>query len=153
MGEKQRIRGLLKVVYKGPAWHGPSLLENLQDVTAEMAAKHPIPGSHSIWEIVAHVSAWEAEAARVLGGKPYVTLEGEDDWPPVKDTSNEAWTAALAVLEAGHQALRTAMKEFPDEDLDQLVPGRDFPWYVLLHGMVHHSLYHSGQIGLLKKCG
>lgn len=151
MSETRRISGLLKATYKGPAWHGPSLLENLQDVTAEMASKHPIAGAHSIWEIVRHVSAWEREVTLVLAGKQHVTMQGEDDWPPVRDTSEDAWTAMLAELGSGHRALRAAIKAFPDEDLDKIIPGRDFSFYVLLHGMVHHSLYHSGQIGLLKK--
>jgi hypothetical protein len=152
MGEIRRIRGLQGAVYKGPAWHGASLSENLQDVTAQMAAAHPIAGAHSIWEIVAHISAWEAEVARVLGGKPHITMQGEEDWPPVTDTSEEAWKAALAHLDASHQGLRAAIRTMAEEDLDKPVPGRDFSFYVLLHGVAHHSLYHSGQIGLLKKC-
>ena len=38
-----------------------------------------------------------------------------------------------------------------DEELDQKVPGREFTFYVLLHGVVHHNLYHAGQIAILKK--
>ena len=151
MSETARIRLLLRAVHKGPAWHGPSLLENLKGVTPEMAARHPIPGSHSIWEIVKHVSAWEHEVVRVLGGKEHVTMQGEDDWPPVKDTSEEAWKADLADAESAHLALRGVIKSFPEDDLEKTVPGRDFSYYVLLHGLVHHTLYHSGQIGLLKK--
>ena len=47
----------------GPMWHGPALAEVLEGVTAERAAARPIPGAHTIWEIVLHIIAW-AEIAR-----------------------------------------------------------------------------------------
>src|SRR5215467_6153749 len=137
MSETRHVRTSLGAVYKGPAWHGPSLTENLTGITAEMAAKHPIAGAHSIWEILAHVSTWEHYVASVLTeGKQYATMQGEDDWPPVKDTSEAAWKTALDHAESGHHALRAAMKAFPEADLEKIVPGRDFPYFVLLHGMV-----------------
>ncbi len=48
-------------------------------------------------------------------------------------------------------ALADAIKLFSEDDLEKTVPGREFPWFIVLHGIVHHSLYHSGQIAMLKK--
>jgi uncharacterized damage-inducible protein DinB len=151
MTETRGIRLLLKLAYRGQAWHGPSLLENLDGVTPGTAAQHPIAGAHSIWEIVRHVAAWMAEAGRVLDGKEYVSLEAAADWPPVTDTSESAWRSALAELEAAENALVEATRKLPDEDLEKLVPGKEFSYYVLLHGVLQHNLYHGGQIGLLRK--
>jgi hypothetical protein len=145
MSEVARIRGLYKSICVGPAWHGPSLAENLKDVTAEQAARHPIAGSHSIWEIVRHVIAWEREVTEAIGGKRLVTLAGENDWPPVADDSEAAWRSDLAALASGHKELAAALKAFPEEKLNETVADRDFTWHVLLHGIIHHSLYHSGQ--------
>ena len=69
----------------------------------------------------------------------------------MKDTSEEAWEKTVADLRASHTALAEAIKAFSKDDLEKIVPGRDFPWSVVLHGIVHHSLYHSGQIAMLKK--
>jgi len=52
MRESERIADQLKRAFEGKSWHGPSLLEILKDVTAGQAAARPIPGAHSIWEIV-----------------------------------------------------------------------------------------------------
>jgi nicotinate-nucleotide pyrophosphorylase (carboxylating) len=38
-----------------------------------------------------------------------------------------------------------------DAYLDKAVPGKNYTFYVLLHGIVQHDLYHAGQIALLKK--
>ena len=50
-----------------------------------------------------------------------------------------------------NRELREAIMNLEDEQLEQPVPGRDFPLYLLLHGVVQHNLYHAGQIALLKK--
>ena len=142
---------MLKLACQGQAWHGPSLLQNLDGVTAAMAAQHPIADSHSIFELVRHVSTWIDKVARVSSGEQYVSMEGDDDWPPVTDTSDAAWQSALAELQAARELLRHAMRKFPEDDLEKIVPGKEFSYYVMLHGTVHHILYHAGQIGLLRK--
>lgn len=151
MSETRHIRGLLRSVYRGPAWHGPSMSENLEGIAAAQAASHPIPGTHSIWEIVHHVTAWEREVVRCLGGKPHVIMQGEEDWPPVEDTSEEAWEKTVTDLRAAHMALADAIRQFNEDDLEKTVPGREFPWFIVLNGIIHHGLYHSGQIAILKK--
>ena len=54
-------------------------------------------------------------------------------------------------LEAGHRRLAEAVAATPDERLDDLVAGADHTVYVMLHGLIHHHLYHAGQIALLKR--
>ena len=44
-----------------------------------------------------------------------------------------------------------AIEKFGDERLQETVPGRKYDYYYLFHGIVQHSLYHGGQIALLKK--
>lgn len=66
----QRLEEQLERALEGEAWHGPSVLEILEGVTAAQAAAHPIAGAHSIWELVLHLCSdyslfcggWEATA-------------------------------------------------------------------------------------------
>jgi hypothetical protein len=55
MTEAARIAQQLENAFSGGAWHGPALLELLADVDATTAAAHPVPGAHSIWELVLHI--------------------------------------------------------------------------------------------------
>ena len=152
MREVVRIGSQLKRASEGGAWHGPALLELLADVSAEQAASRPVAGAHSIWEIVLHVAAWQGFAARALEGASMPTdLAEEEDWPPVSDASEEAWRAAVAGLREAGKRLRDALRGLSDEDLERVVPGREYTFYFLLHGVVQHGLYHAGQIALLKK--
>jgi hypothetical protein len=50
--ELQRLEDQLERALEGEAWHGPSVLEILEGVSAHQAAAHPIAGPHSIWELL-----------------------------------------------------------------------------------------------------
>ncbi len=147
MTESERIVDQLHRAYFGTAWHGPALKEALNDVTAETAAAKPIVGAHSIWELVNHLHAWIVEANATVRGKKYESLQGDRDWPPVTDASQQAWDQALASLEVAEEALEETVRSFPPEKLGE----GDRSYYALLYGIVQHNAYHAGQIQLLKK--
>lgn len=148
--EVNRIEDQLKRAFEGGAWHGPALLEVLEGVTAARAAAKPVPQAHSIWEIVLHIAAWENAVRRRLTGEP-VELSDEEDWPPVGDRGEAAWSAALEQLRTGHQALQRTVAKLSDARLKEDVPGMDYSNYHLVHGVIQHDLYHAGQIAVLKK--
>ena len=152
MSEVARIGSQLKRAAEGEAWHGPSRLELLADVSAARAAAKPVPGAHGIWEIVLHVAAWQEFAARAVeGGSMPVDLAEEANWPPVAGAGEEAWRASVEEAGEVNRRLRQALRKFTDEDLERIVPGREYNFYFLLHGVVQHMLYHAGQIALLKR--
>ena len=74
MREIGRIQDQLQRAFDGNAWHGPSLTALLGDVKPEQAAGKPIPGVHSIWELVLHIIAWERVVVRRLSGEAIVDL-------------------------------------------------------------------------------
>ncbi len=151
MSEVKRIEDQLRRAMEGEAWHGPSLREILEGVTAEQAARRSISAAHSIWEIVLHITVWESVVRRRLAGEVIVELPPEQDWPRPRDGGEAAWKQALADLVRGNQMLRQAILGLSEERLRETVPGKDYSVYFMLHGLVQHDLYHAGQIALLKK--
>ena len=151
MTETHRINSQLKRAQEGQAWHGPSLRELLDGVTAEQAAAKPIPYAHSIWELVNHIIAWEQIARRRLESEGEIEIPDEINFPPVIDASEAAWQATLRSLEASHRSLRDRIKKLDDAALEEIAQGMSYSIYVLLHGVIQHDLYHAGQIALLKK--
>jgi len=126
-------------------------MENLKGVSAEIAAANHVPHAHSIWEIVNHLLAWQNEVAAGLDGKSYVTLSGDADWPPVIDKTQAAWDATVKELAASHERLCDKISGLSDDQLRAKVEGKDWDLRVVLRGIASHSLYHAGQIGLLKR--
>ncbi len=153
MSEASRIADQLRRAFDGDAWHGDSVLEILNGVTAAQAAARPITHAHSIWELVLHIAAWDGVVLRRLGGAA-VELADAENFPPVKDTSEAAWRKALAGVRRVHEELVSAVSVLPDSRLGEMVPGKQgahYTFYYMLHGVVQHELYHAGQIALLKK--
>ena len=153
MSETARLADQIRRAFDGDAWHGDSVLELLADVNAATAAARPIKNAHSIWELVLHIAAWDEAVRRRTGGTA-VTLSDEQNFPPVKDTSEGAWRKAVEHVKHGHNELMKAVAAFPDSRLQDQVPGKSedyYNFYYMFSGIVQHELYHAGQIALLKK--
>jgi DinB superfamily len=151
MSEIECIVDLLQSGYNGTPWHGPSLVANLNDLTAAQAVQKPIPNGHCIWELVQHVTAWVNVTINTIDGQQYTILPVEQDWPAISGTDDAAWQGALDILDSSMGALIAAVGELQDDSLWDNLPGMEFNMYWLLMGVVQHSAYHAGQIGLLKK--
>lgn len=150
--EVERIADQMRRAWTRDAWHGASLAELLDGVTAAEAAAKPLAGGHSIWELVNHIAVWEDAARRRVGGDAAsIAISTDEDWPPVRDAGEPAWAAARAHLAHTQEALLHAVAAMTDARLDEITPGHDYTLYVLLHGVVQHDLYHGGQIGILKR--
>jgi len=150
MSEISRISDQLRRAINGEAWHGPAVMEALKDVTAEQAHKKPIESAHSIWEIVLHITAWHQAVTQRLEGY-VVELSSEEDWPPVRSDSKDAWNSVLKLLNESGENLLKKVSSLSDSDLDKTVAGRNHTIYFQLHGLIQHDLYHAGQIAILKK--
>src|SRR5688572_32394586 len=125
MSRGQRIAESIERSVSGPMWHGPALADLLEDLSAADAAAYPIRGAHSIWELVHHVTAWTAIARERLAGSAKADPTPEEDWPPVKDTSTEAWHAARQRLKDAHRELAQEVAVLDDSTLIGRLPGKD----------------------------
>lgn len=151
MTEVKRIRDQIERSHKGPAWHGPSVNKLLDGVSAEAASLRPVSGGHTIWELVLHIAAWENAALTAVTGGVMPEEPEDGDWQIPEAPSVEAWSRAIGKLKITQSALEEALDAFPEERLGATVPGREYSFYFLLHGIAQHNLYHAGQIALLKK--
>ena len=160
--EMRRIADQLDRAVNGKAWHGPALLELLGGVSAADAAARPLPAAHSIWELVAHTTAWlEIVRSRLEGTAP-LRITKAMDWPPVrqpaqkssaKESASRQWRADLSRLRRAAKELHAAIGSQDDSRLTEDLPGTNDTWstYITLHGVLQHVLYHAGQIAILKK--
>jgi uncharacterized damage-inducible protein DinB len=147
---KQLAKHLARTV-TGPMWHGPALANVLEGVSHEAAARRPIPSAHSVWEIVLHVTAWAQIARERLNGESIADPPSERDWPPVTAVGLDAWRLAIEQLAFAHRMLAADIRDLSDDGLDAMVPGTEYPVWILLTGVVEHGVYHAGQIALLKR--
>ena len=151
MHSLSRIATAVHTVHCGPAWHGPSLRDVLEDVNAQQAAERPFSNAHNIWELVAHLTAWLEFTRRRLEGESFdVTLRM--DWPDMPEPSEEAWQATLEALWTAETRFHDVTVRIDESRADDPFEG-DFPTalYLAIDGVGAHAAYHGGQIALLKK--
>lgn len=151
--EVARIAKLLAYNWTGPMWYGGNLKDTLAGINQDKAFAKPHGSTHNIYELVVHMLCWRRFTLEHLKGNSAYTVElnSDVDWPTHYQLNQGTWENALTQLEKNQNELLDALKDFKDETLDELVPGKKFKWYVLLHGVLHHDIYHSAQISLLKK--
>ena len=142
---------LLDEAFKGPSWHGPTLLGSLRGVTATRAAWRPAKGRHNIWEIVVHAAYWKYAVRRRLTGEKRgrFALKGSNWF--ARPSAGRTWEDDVKVLVEQHAQLREAVRRLPRRRLRAIVAhGRDTAAYTI-RGIAAHDLYHAGQIQLLKR--
>jgi uncharacterized damage-inducible protein DinB len=146
---RQGIIELLRRAFDGAAWHGPSLMKILRQVqVSELNLR--IADSHNIIELVEHLSAWRRFTIEKLRGNTTFELAEDRNFPQI--TPNEdSWQIALIQLESTQVQLIELLEQTDDSRLEQIVEGRTYSYYILLHGLIHHDIYHLGQIVLLRK--
>jgi uncharacterized damage-inducible protein DinB len=151
--EINRIAHILKHVYEGEAWHGPSIKEVLTGVDTALALKRLSPTTHNIAELVIHMSNWRVFALEKLTGSlTYdIILNSEADWQVVNELSPERWQELLEILDDSQNELLEVVSRFSPNKINDIVPGRRYSFYILLHGIIQHDIYHSGQIAQIKK--
>jgi hypothetical protein len=140
---------LLREVYSGPAWHGPSVKESLDGVTASAASKRLAADRNSIWELVLHL----AHGRHLLTERVTKTTSDfprrlREPWWPVIDyeTTDAAWRDDLRLLDECHARFIDAVEHASHEQLERIPPGATHSVADQLLGMAVHDGYHAGQI-------
>jgi uncharacterized damage-inducible protein DinB len=150
MTELEHLIDQIERSFRGNAWHGPSVLEVLDEVDAKAARMRAVPEGHTIWELALHLRA----TMEILSGRIASTVGAvEDDvyWPLPDDLSEEAWQVLLAELSQRHEALLADISKFAPQRFDAVLFEGGSAAYNNFWGHVQHNTYHAGQIALLKK--
>ena len=136
-------------------WYGgASPGGSLRRTNAETASWKPSADRHSIWELALHIAYWEYAVRRILDGLPAGGFpRSPADWPAVPSVGSErSWREDRALLRSEHDAIAEAIEQFDAQRLDELTrEGGSFRFIDLMHGVVMHNAYHTGQIQLIKR--
>src|SRR5688572_4099256 len=97
--EIQKLTSLLQRTFEKYAWHGPSVMETLQNITQDIA-NNRLNNTHSIIELVAHMTAWRDFVISRLEGNNDFKVTDELNFPVVKD-----WTQVFTALQQSQTKL------------------------------------------------
>ncbi|MEL6942028.1 MAG: DinB family protein [Bacteroidota bacterium] len=141
----------LQKTYNGAAWHGPNMVETLADITTEQATKR-VGACNNIAELVHHIYAWRIFIIKRFSGEGEFEVSDDFNFKSFGNLDAATWDALKDKLAQSQDQLIETVKKINPKKLSDQVINRNYTHLDLLHGIIHHDLYHSGQIALLKKC-
>ncbi len=150
MKELDKIIDNLDTVFRGDAWHGPSVMEFLNSLPIEIVDDRKNFSKHTICQIVFHLAAWRKFAFEKLNDNIRYDLVSEDDnYGTTEESTKENWQNLIKNLKDSQEILINKLATFDDNLLTRLVPGQDYDFYKLLTGIIQHDTYHLGMIWVL----
>ena len=141
----QKIADSYQAVTIKGAWYGPTVAELIAKIPVELATTPPVPGAHSISELLQHLLLWNERIRNTSESYPMPRWDAEKEWaePAIP------WKELVARWNQSRDLLEERIRKFPAADLTKQVPGRDYPYETMFHGILQHSIYHSGQIAMV----
>jgi uncharacterized damage-inducible protein DinB len=147
MTELENITTLLKNTYENNPWYGPPVKDAIQGITQEQALKK-LENTHTIIELVSHMTSWRIYAINKLTGNTNFKMTEDLNFP-----SETNWKNLVIKLEESQSELLASIEKFPEKKLHDDVPSTHhvYTYSTLLHGIIHHDIYHTGQIMIIRK--
>lgn len=143
-------------VRSGKLWMGENFGTKLGRLSEEDAFKRPGNGLHSAAEVVAHLTAWRRDALlKIERGEGRLRDRDEANWPPVSRLREQGWDQILREFDDTLEELLRLLAQRDDTFLEAQYYDQDyeqeFSFAFLLEGLLHHDLYHLGQLGLITR--
>jgi len=142
----------IQQLYAGDNWLDESFIKKLKNENNDTAFVQPIPGVHSVAEIVWHVIYWRNTLIKNMEGDLGYRDRTVDElnFLSNKTLQEKGWDDLISQLEASQQKLIGLLDKQTDDFLDTFYRENDTYDY-LVSGIIQHDSYHLGQIGLVQK--
>jgi uncharacterized damage-inducible protein DinB len=132
-------------------WLDENFRSKIDKLTEEEAFRRPIHGIHSVAELISHVLEWRKESIRILNGsKPQLKIESPENRRTNDALKNEGWHNLKAEFYDSQKRIINILNNQTDQYLQKEYEyGCKYKY--LIEGLIHHDLYHLGQIGITIK--
>jgi hypothetical protein len=102
--------------------------------------------------LILHISIWDEICDRRLRGEHITMTTGSPgDWERPTDLSADGWARAVERVTRAQAALVSTVRSLQDSDLDRQVAGWPWSYRLMIHGTLHHDIYHFGQVELIAR--
>lgn len=145
-----------ETIQNGHNWVGSSYAKMLSKVDQERYFESPAVGLHSIAALFSHMNLWRQEAiVKIKTGRGDKTDDCPENWMAIEALKSKGWAAIKAEHDSSLAELISLLKEKKDDFLQQEYYDPDFKgnytYSWLLNGLLHHDIYHLGQLGIIVK--
>ena len=156
---KDRIQSMIRQmreIQSGKLWVGTTYEQTLNKIDAAQVFSRPLDNIHSVAEIISHLTFWRMETVlKVKYGTGSKTDDCEENWLPNDKLEPLGWKKLKYDFDKSLTLLIDLLQDKEDDFLSEEYYDPDFgglfPYEFVLNGMLHHDIYHLGQLGLIIK--
>ena len=146
----------LEEVQNGKLWIGSTYNSKLNLVDENSVFLRPNENLHSVAEIISHLILWRKETIlKIQTGKGSKTDGCEENWLTNDKLQIVGWDNIKSEYDRTLSELIDLLKSKDDEFLNELYYDTDFKgdyeYRFVINGMLHHDIYHLGQLGIIIK--
>jgi uncharacterized damage-inducible protein DinB len=130
------------------------LMAAVEGLNAKQASWRPNEKSHSIWQLLNHITFWNEYILGTIRDMKQGNIEihNEHTFGPPGDPNDEmAWKRAVERASEVYQALRQAVSDLSESDLEKPFDEKGTPIKLVLADIAMHDAYHIGQIVYIRK--
>ena len=137
-------------------WIGENFTKKLANVDEGEVFIRPLPDLHSVAEIISHLTTWRKETIlKIKTGEGSLTDDCEENWHSNDVLIRIGWKKILDDYKNTLAELIALIEKKEDSFLREKYYDTDFKGHYdyrfVLNGMLHHDIYHLGQLGIIIK--
>ena len=132
-------------------WLDENFEKKIGQISDEQAFQRPLPELHSVAELISHLCVWRMESIKKLTGlESHLTVESPENWRTNEELKTIGWQKVKSDFYQSQHKLIQLIENKSDEYLEnEYADGSKFQY--LIEGLIHHDLYHLGQMGITIK--
>ena len=156
---KQRINDIviqMTEIQNGKPWIGSNFSNKIKNFQEEDFFRRPIRQMHSIAEIISHLTTWRNETLiKLKTGTGSLSDDDPSNWKSPDLLKSMGQKRILEEYDQSLFGILSFLERQNDHFLQEMYYDGDFKgeysYAWLLQGMLHHDIYHLGQIGYIVK--
>lgn len=143
-------------IHDGRPWMGSSYARKFAELGPDKVFEVPADHMHSVAQLIAHLSFWRKEGIlKIRSGSGSKTDDDPENWPTNEELREIGWETIKNEHDQSLTELLNLLSEKDDQFLDLTYYDNDFkdvyPYRFLIYGLLHHDIYHLGQLGMVVK--
>lgn len=146
----------LRDIQEGKNWIGSNFDKKLDPINENTAFIRPANHLHSVAELISHLTVWRNETIlKIITGKGSITDECEENWLTNDQLKEIGWKKIKMEYDSSLSEIIELLKSKDDSFLKEKYYDTDFKdffeFQFVIFGMLHHDIYHLGQLGIIVK--
>ena len=138
----------LKEIQEGSLWFDQCFKDKIGSLSDTEAMTRPILQVHSVAEHVSHMLEWRKECLIRFDGLRTELMDSPADWKTNEELNKTGWTQLKDDFYGSQSELVDLLETKDDSFLETKFLDTDYNFHYLIEGIIHHDLYHLGQIGI-----